>query len=117
MTARKRMVPTGFLLVGRTGWSVEERLPGGRPDEPGLRRNSLPWVSCLSLAVDLQGAEADPSGLVLRDLDVRELVGRHEHPAALLVLEGEDAEVGLERVGNGLLDLLGGLAALQHELA
>src|SRR4051812_47628537 len=112
------MMPTGFLLVGRTDRSVEEtcalRAATRTRSAAKLTPQSELPVTCRER---LQGAEADPTGLVLGDLDIGELVGRHQDATALLVLEGEDAEVGLQRVRDSLLDLLGRLAALQHELA
>src|SRR5690606_26912943 len=63
------------------------------------------------------GDEADPTGLTLADLDVGQRVGRNDVHLALVVGEAQELGVGGEGVRDDLLDLGGGLRALEGELA
>ncbi len=62
-------------------------------------------------------AEPDPARIRAADLDVSDLAGRHQHLAALLVLQDEDAALGLQRGGQRCLDVLLRRAGLDHQLA
>ena len=59
-------------------------------------------------------AEADPAGLGLAELDVRQGAGRHEDLAALVVAEDDGLGLGVGHGGQHLLLRVGGL---QGELA
>src|SRR3954462_11050406 len=77
------------------------------PPQDGLR--SRP-------ALTSHGAEAHPTLLGLRHLDVGELADRDQDPSALLVRQRQQAHLGSNRVGKGLLDLLRRLRALEDQL-
>src|SRR4051794_39685546 len=62
------------------------------------------------------GAEAHPTLLGLRHLDVGELADRDQDTPALLVRQRQQAHFGPNRVGEGLLDLLRRLRALEDQL-
>src|ERR1700733_2917521 len=64
-------------------------------------------------------AESHPTGLVGAELHVGDLLGRDEHPAALLRVQREDALALFRGEGGGqvALDLLGRRFGLVHELA
>src|SRR4051812_24725890 len=61
-------------------------------------------------------AETDLAGRHLTDLDVCEPVGRHQHPAPLVVGQLQQTGLAAEGVRDERLDLFRALVALQHQL-
>lgn len=87
------------------------------PSAPGVRPGSARMAGRdLPASAELEVAEANSTGFVAAELDVCDLVGWHQDPAALIVSEGKHAAV-LDCRLQRLLDLVALLVGLQDELA
>src|SRR5689334_15564205 len=64
----------------------------------------------------MSGHEADPAGLLSADLDVGQRGGGHDVDLALVVTQLHELRVGIERLGDDLLDVSGGLRRLEADL-
>src|SRR3954452_18376524 len=74
-------------------------------------------VAPLRRCARLDGSKADASALGFGDLDINQLVGRNDQPAALVIGERERRSAVLQRCLDRRLQLLGGQGRVDRQLS
>src|SRR3954447_9873915 len=96
---------------------VTMRVSTGTSEFQGARRCAYSKVCPARTSGHLDGSKADASALGLGDLDINQLVGRNDQPAALVIGQRERRSAVFQRRLDRRLQLFGGQGRVDRQLS